>query len=853
MKASKRPRMAECYSLLRIYSNHIQFKLQKTDNGYESVSYSNPAFGFIANNEVDNLISFVSGERQSNAEDSKGQSLLVRAVEQGSLGIVIHLISEGANVNWQDDNGNTVLHIAVEEGNLEILRELLEAGSNIFTENKDGYRAIDLPSTSDIELLFRIEFKKLFKKALADADVDMLEYLLSLENSGIDINKRFSIDDPNIWPVLLSPLQVIFLNLREINAADSSDDSDKRHNYIKCLELLIKEGANVSSIDNKLWQKHVIDVQRLAASSIKSDGVFSKFLLAVAKRDGYYYKDQEFSTDFIESCKSGEISYYKEYSKEDIFLYYKILRYTYYINNGKDANFEDEVLNIEDDPLLSIVSEIVVEGVVINKFDYVNLLAMDRDKLKILVATIYFKPDLNLKYDLIDFLLSINKVKLLEYLLAEINIDISQSDFLYKTLQRRDSCQFKIPLIKMLINYGADLNYKNKELKTPIYAAYRDIKALKLLLEAGADVNAPINSHSHSILDHIYFRVKSIPSRKDAIELLTCYGAKCESRHKVKHQLNLDKVEAQKTKIYATRGSIATDSIADKYIKAVSQNFIKKLSTVFDGKAETKFGRTLILPDDIVHEIGSYFFFKEMKEFLPVCKGRDGTYYGKFKTKEAELKEHGYKIIDVEGDGNCFFRAVSFDLEGVEKNHLFYREITVNELRDNPELYFSEGEDVNAYIDEIRNDESWIDDDRAIHAIANVLNVNIYVFNKHGADILINPRGGEAETSISVFYTGNHYQSVVSNVYNPVANAFIEVNPLAPIPGIMNVNYPNTGNVGEERVYEPDPFDPGEDLLEEDGIAIGSSVLQEDGVSGGSAALGAIATILLLGSSSSNN
>ena len=44
---------------------------------------------------------------------------------------------------------------------------------------------------------------------------------------------------------------------------------------------------------------------------------------------------------------------------------------------------------------------------------------------------------------------------------------------------------------------------------------------------------------------------------------------------------------------------------------------------------------------------------------------------------EDYIKDQGFTIFSITGDGNCLFRAVSHQLEGYQENHRFYRDAAV--------------------------------------------------------------------------------------------------------------------------------------------------------------------------------
>ncbi len=712
------------HKLSRCRATTIKLKIQKINDQWQSMIIVDPEFEWIETEYVEGLKSAI-GPEKTNIIDREGQSLLVRAVEKGNIEIIEHLIIQGANVNWQDDYGNSVLHIAVEEGDPIIINELLRAGADIHHKNIDKQTAlefavkradydsaglildklIELNAIFEIEELLinalrdadyqmigllsnleGIEFKKMlqeifeealvnsdedllllfnqeyidfesvvqasFRDALLNADANILNLLLKLENSGIDINAKFSLEDPNVWPVMLSPLYIIFDNLNTV----TPDLEEKRHSYTECLKVLLQNGADVLSIDDELWQKYVIELQNKAihiATARKG-----KDLLEEAQELGYYSKEITFSYLFILSNYNYKDLQMYQYTPSARSLYYKILRYKSSLDHEINIDFEDIYINPQYD---DIICDLFKNSL---SYTYENARVNIIDFLDYFSAISKFKN----KYDSI-FLKLFEKDINLDYLLMLINhgIDFNEANLLSHICASNYRGVKKISAMKMLIQNGADVNNHKYPQATPLFSAYKDIEALHLLLKCGARVNDLISDDSKTILDMIYdSRKNTWKKHLDAIKLLIHYGAKfnINTPTKTKHhkiiKAEIDKLIQDSANNF---NKISSDHPLAKYIENDSDQFIQKLSTVFDGKAKSDSGKNLALPEDIIKYIASYFNPEEMLEFFPVCKGR-GTTYNKYKSQITLLEESGKKVIDVESDGNCFFRAIAFDIEG---------------------------------------------------------------------------------------------------------------------------------------------------------------------------------------------
>ena len=73
------------------------------------------------------------------------------------------------------------------------------------------------------------------------------------------------------------------------------------------------------------------------------------------------------------------------------------------------------------------------------------------------------------------------------------------------------------------------------------------------------------------------------------------------------------------------------------------------------------------------------------------------------------LHQLGLRPVDVGGDGDCFFRAVSHQLYGDLSHHLLIRQAGVQYLSNNPELFIESNTDNswNEYVNNMSMQGTW--------------------------------------------------------------------------------------------------------------------------------------------------
>jgi OTU domain-containing protein 5 len=129
------------------------------------------------------------------------------------------------------------------------------------------------------------------------------------------------------------------------------------------------------------------------------------------------------------------------------------------------------------------------------------------------------------------------------------------------------------------------------------------------------------------------------------------------------------------------------------------------------------------------------------------------------------LKSRGLEIQKQEGDGNCLFRAVSYQVYGDSNMHMDVRQQCLDHISKDKEHFsqFVEGEEFSAYIERKRQ-EGVHGNNPEIQAISELFNRPVEVFTPATGAKPINIFQSEYKTSdvpIRLCYHDNHYDAVI--------------------------------------------------------------------------------------------
>ena len=134
----------------------------------------------------------------------------------------------------------------------------------------------------------------------------------------------------------------------------------------------------------------------------------------------------------------------------------------------------------------------------------------------------------------------------------------------------------------------------------------------------------------------------------------------------------------------------------------------------------------------------------------------------KFMIESEKLENIGYDIIVVRGDGNCLFRSVAQQLEGNEEYYQKYREICVDYMINNKEVFIPFLEDstsIDEYIEKISKDGEW-GGNLEIYALSMALEVNFCIYIPDKPCSVVKNWENPKKNIFLIYHNGKHYNSL---------------------------------------------------------------------------------------------
>lgn len=177
---------------------------------------------------------------------------------------------------------------------------------------------------------------------------------------------------------------------------------------------------------------------------------------------------------------------------------------------------------------------------------------------------------------------------------------------------------------------------------------------------------------------------------------------------------------------------------------------LSELENIYRNVFSQFFSAKLNIVYDTAHYLAPYLDPKSWYNFLEIFS------YIPDSKKEFDqlLAPQGLHTIDVEGDGNCFFRALAYLMN---MDHEELRDIAIDYMLNHPEQFegFSE-EGLDSYIDNMSKINTWADN-LVIQALADNLEISLRIHLINGNIIRVNP---ENQRVLNIAYTGNHYLAI---------------------------------------------------------------------------------------------
>jgi OTU domain-containing protein 3 len=144
-----------------------------------------------------------------------------------------------------------------------------------------------------------------------------------------------------------------------------------------------------------------------------------------------------------------------------------------------------------------------------------------------------------------------------------------------------------------------------------------------------------------------------------------------------------------------------------------------------------------------------------------------------FSAFDAHLKKIGLGLKDIDGDGNCLFRAISDQMEGSQENYKFYRALTCKYIEDNGEffkLFISDDITIEKYLKLIGKDGVW-GGNLELQALSKALKINfvVHMLNRP-ALIIVNDHENIKNEKPKTIHLAFHYGENIGEHYSSVRN-----------------------------------------------------------------------------------
>ena len=437
--------------------------------------------------DIDKIEKYVNKGVNINKKDEKGQTILFSLVAKRKLEALKILIKNGANLTLEDLHRKTILDEAVDRNDGIMIRFLLDNGFNINHKNNSGRTIFQNVAHMGNNKIFQI-----FMKYNADFNIKdshgKTVLFDAVEGGNLDILKdvinntnNLNILDENHQNALFSAVikddislaTELILNGINVNFLDK-DGQNVLFNVIlqgaknlPLIELLIKKGINLNIVDN--YHKNLIDeilyVFDLQKNPPKElDG---KYKIVTEEKEylplGFLFLEHGLEIDKID--ESGKTTLQKAVENKNF------ANAEFLLNCGADVNICDEFeKNIVHKEILKGYSNYKMIDFLVSHGANIDARDLDEkgivDDIIEIIAIIkgFKKPNTffsnEIKYDeKYDILLK----KVLTY---RPNIERQRLDgtnILFDMVMYND-----FETLKTIINYGINLNIKDKRGYTPL-------------------------------------------------------------------------------------------------------------------------------------------------------------------------------------------------------------------------------------------------------------------------------------------------------------------------------------------------------------------------------------------------
>ncbi|CAF3870919.1 unnamed protein product [Adineta steineri] len=173
-----------------------------------------------------------------NTSNIDGLTALHQTCIDNNLHMVEYLLNKNAEINCQDNEGWTPLHAAASCGNLDIVKYLLSRGAIVDVCNNEGELAIDIAEGDDIIAYLEEDMRR---KGIDDQQSRNYEHQLMIKHAQDSLNNNKNGLKSTADAIVHSRTGATALHVAAAKG------------YLDVIDLLIRAGANLNSVDNDGW------------------------------------------------------------------------------------------------------------------------------------------------------------------------------------------------------------------------------------------------------------------------------------------------------------------------------------------------------------------------------------------------------------------------------------------------------------------------------------------------------------------------------------------------------------------------------------------------------------------------
>lgn len=158
---------------------------------------------------------------------------------------------------------------------------------------------------------------------------------------------------------------------------------------------------------------------------------------------------------------------------------------------------------------------------------------------------------------------------------------------------------------------------------------------------------------------------------------------------------------------------------------------------------------------------------------------KDSAWKKNFDEFSQLLKTKGLFMRDVDGDGNCLFRAVADQLEGDEQFHEKYRVLAADQILANRNFYsmfVEDSVDIDQYINSMYENGTWAGEFELV-ALSEVLAIKFYIHRKDGTIFSVqSPNLKSSKKNLHLAYFIDHHYCSIRNIGDEKKSAAEDIN-----------------------------------------------------------------------------